>query len=98
MWATWCIIRRRERVFPGSPGLPPYWHGGRNGKTEWISQEVPDGTDWLEYMVVSGPETKGIPPTMSQDTRRAQPRLVGGVQHGENVGPALCRRPLDREA
>jgi len=49
-------------------GFRPYWHGGRNGKTEWISQQVPDGTDWLEYMVVSGPETKGIPPTMSQDT------------------------------
>ena len=49
-------------------GFRPYWHGGRNGKTEWISQEVPDGTDWLEYMVVSGPETKGIPPGMSQDT------------------------------
>ncbi len=49
-------------------GFRPYWYGGRNGKTEWISQQVPDGTDWLEYMVVSGPETRGIPPTMSQET------------------------------
>ncbi len=49
-------------------GFRPYWYGGRNGKTEWISQQVPDGTDWLEYMVVGGPETKGIPPTMSQET------------------------------
>jgi catechol 2,3-dioxygenase-like lactoylglutathione lyase family enzyme len=49
-------------------GFRPYWHGGRNGKTDWISQQVPNGTDWLEYMVASGPETKGIPPTMSQDT------------------------------
>jgi catechol 2,3-dioxygenase-like lactoylglutathione lyase family enzyme len=49
-------------------GFRPYWHGGRNGKTDWISQQVPDGTDWLEYMVVAGTETKGIPPTMSQDT------------------------------
>lgn len=49
-------------------GFRPYWHGGRNGKTDWISQQVPNGTDWLEYMVVSGPATKGIPPTMSQDT------------------------------
>ena len=49
-------------------GFRPYWYGGRNGKTEWISQQVPDGTDWLEYMVVSGPETRGIPSTMSQDT------------------------------
>ena len=49
-------------------GFRPYWHGGRNGKTDWISQQVPNGTDWLEYMVTSGPETKGIPPAMSQDT------------------------------
>jgi hypothetical protein len=37
-------------------------------RRNWISQQVPDGTDWLEYMVVSGPETKGIPPNMSQET------------------------------
>jgi catechol 2,3-dioxygenase-like lactoylglutathione lyase family enzyme len=49
-------------------GFRPNWHGGRNGKTDWISQQVPNGTDWIEYMVVSGPETKGIPPAMSQDT------------------------------
>lgn len=49
-------------------GFRPYWHGGRDGKTEWISQQVPDGTDWVEYMVVSGPETRGIPATMSQQT------------------------------
>jgi len=48
-------------------GFRAYWYGGRNGKTEWISQQVPNGTDWLEYMVVSGPDTKGIPTGMSQD-------------------------------
>jgi catechol 2,3-dioxygenase-like lactoylglutathione lyase family enzyme len=49
-------------------GFRPYWYGGRDGKTEWISEQVPNGTDWLEYMVVGGPETGGIPPTMSQQT------------------------------
>ena len=29
---------------------------------------MPDGTDWIEYMTVAGPETKGIPPTMKQET------------------------------
>jgi len=29
-------------------GFRPYWHGGRDGKTNWISQQVPNGTDWLE--------------------------------------------------
>jgi catechol 2,3-dioxygenase-like lactoylglutathione lyase family enzyme len=46
-------------------GFKPYWFGGAKDDTPtWISQQVPDGTDWLEYMVVGTPDTKGIPPTM----------------------------------
>jgi catechol 2,3-dioxygenase-like lactoylglutathione lyase family enzyme len=48
-------------------GFNPYWWGGRNGKVEWVSQQVPDAHDWLEYMLGAGPGT-GIPPTMSQNT------------------------------
>ena len=35
-------------------GFKPYWWGGRNGKTEWVSQQVPDGHDWMEYMLTRG--------------------------------------------
>jgi catechol 2,3-dioxygenase-like lactoylglutathione lyase family enzyme len=50
-------------------GFRPYWHGGHTDTSnDWISQQVPDGTDWIEYMTVAGPETKGIPPTMKQET------------------------------
>jgi catechol 2,3-dioxygenase-like lactoylglutathione lyase family enzyme len=50
-------------------GFRPYWHGGmKDDTTDWISQQVPDGTDWLEYMLVKGPEKTGIPASMSQDT------------------------------
>lgn len=35
-------------------GFKPYWFGGmKPGKTDWISQQVPDGHDWLEYMMES---------------------------------------------
>lgn len=58
-----------DAFFRNILGFRPYWHGGPNDiSTQWISQQVPDGTDWLEYMVVSGPEKKGIPPSMSKDT------------------------------
>jgi catechol 2,3-dioxygenase-like lactoylglutathione lyase family enzyme len=34
-------------------GFRPYWYGAMQpGKTDWISQQVPDGHDWLEYMMV----------------------------------------------
>jgi catechol 2,3-dioxygenase-like lactoylglutathione lyase family enzyme len=33
-------------------GFRPYWHGGmRDNETDWVSLEVPDGSDWLEYML-----------------------------------------------
>jgi catechol 2,3-dioxygenase-like lactoylglutathione lyase family enzyme len=48
-------------------GFRPYWWGGRDNKVEWVSQQVPDGHDWLEYMVSGGPGG-GIPPDMSQNT------------------------------
>ncbi len=34
-------------------GFRPYWYGAMQpGKVDWISQQVPDGHDWLEYMMV----------------------------------------------
>jgi catechol 2,3-dioxygenase-like lactoylglutathione lyase family enzyme len=33
-------------------GFRPYWHGGmKDGDTDWVALQVPDGTDWLEYML-----------------------------------------------
>jgi catechol 2,3-dioxygenase-like lactoylglutathione lyase family enzyme len=49
-------------------GFKPYWYGGmQDTKIDWVSQQVPDGHDWIEYMVAGGPE-KGIPDSMSQQT------------------------------
>jgi catechol 2,3-dioxygenase-like lactoylglutathione lyase family enzyme len=37
-------------------GFRPYWHGGmKDGETDWVSLQVPDGTDWLEYMLNQPP-------------------------------------------
>lgn len=60
---------KEDAFFRALLGFRPYWHGGRTDtSSDWISQQVPNGTDWLEYMVVSGPETKGIPPNMQKST------------------------------
>jgi catechol 2,3-dioxygenase-like lactoylglutathione lyase family enzyme len=35
-------------------GFKPYWFGGMQpGRTDWVSQQVPNGHDWLEYMLNS---------------------------------------------
>ena len=37
-------------------GFGEIWRGGRSeGVTDWINMRVPDGTDYLEYMLVSSP-------------------------------------------
>jgi catechol 2,3-dioxygenase-like lactoylglutathione lyase family enzyme len=33
-------------------GFRPYWHGGmKDGQDDWVALQVPDGTDWVEYML-----------------------------------------------
>lgn len=65
-------------------GFRPYWHGGRQeGVTDWISQQVPDGTDWLEYMLVHGPEKTGIPASMSQEQLGVLDHFSLGVENME---------------
>ncbi len=38
-------------------GFRPYWHGGPkdDGRVEWSSLQVPEGTDWIEYMLAYSP-------------------------------------------
>jgi catechol 2,3-dioxygenase-like lactoylglutathione lyase family enzyme len=49
-------------------GFRPYWWGGMtDAKVDWVSQQVPDGHGWIEYMLAGGPGT-GIPAGMSQHT------------------------------
>jgi catechol 2,3-dioxygenase-like lactoylglutathione lyase family enzyme len=47
-------------------GFRAYWFGGMHPeKLDWVSQQTPDGHDWLEYMLV-GPGA-GIPADMTQN-------------------------------
>ncbi len=57
---------REDGFFRTVLGFKPYWFGGmKDDAPTWISQQVPDGTDWLEYMIVGRPQERGIPATMS---------------------------------
>jgi len=52
---TGFLVRSREaedRFYRDILGFRPYWHGGmKSGETDWVAMQVPDGTDWLEYML-----------------------------------------------
>ena len=45
-------------------GFRPYWWGGMGDRVSWVSQQCPDGHDWMEYMMTRG--TTGIPADMTQ--------------------------------
>jgi catechol 2,3-dioxygenase-like lactoylglutathione lyase family enzyme len=41
-----------DRFYRDLLGFRLYWHGGmQTGETDWVAMQVPDGTDWLEYML-----------------------------------------------
>ena len=58
---------KEDTFYRGLLGFQPYWHGGMKAdRTDWVSQQVPEGHDWLEYMLTSGPSGSGIPAQISQ--------------------------------
>ncbi len=65
---------KEDRFYRDLLGFRPYWWGAKNaGATDWISQQVPDGSDWLEYMMV-GPGS-----TVALD--RVDARQLGVLNH-----------------
>lgn len=74
-------------------GFRLYWHGGMQpGQTDWVAMQVPDGTDWLEYMLNVKPNpdlrTTGVMNHISlgvKDMKQAQAKLEshGWKPHGD---------------
>jgi catechol 2,3-dioxygenase-like lactoylglutathione lyase family enzyme len=55
---------KEDTFYRGLLGFRPYWYGGmQDDKVDWVSQQVPDAHDWVEYMMKPG---VGIPADMSQ--------------------------------
>jgi catechol 2,3-dioxygenase-like lactoylglutathione lyase family enzyme len=74
-------------------GFHLYWYGGmKPERTEWMAMQVPDGTDWLEYMLNVKPDadlhTTGVMNHISigvADMKAAQAKLEahGWKPHGD---------------
>ena len=49
------VVRDRaveDKFYKDILGFHVYWHGGmKEGEDNWVDMQVPDGTDWLEYML-----------------------------------------------
>jgi len=41
-----------DKFYKDILGFHVYWHGGmKDGVDDWVDMQVPDGTDWIEYML-----------------------------------------------
>ena len=57
-----------DKFYKNLLGFKPYWYGGRTDSAlDYVSLQVPDGTDWVEYMLRSTPQ--------------ADPRQLGSDNH-----------------
>ena len=70
-------------------GFHPYWHGGRTEqRIDWQSIQVPDGTDWLEYML-------NISPTPTLKEAGVQDHFSLGVTHMSDAVAALTKNKCE---
>jgi catechol 2,3-dioxygenase-like lactoylglutathione lyase family enzyme len=62
-----------DRFYKDILGFHVYWHGGRTeNETSWVDMQVPDGTDWLEYML-------NVPANASHKTLGVMNHIALGV-------------------
>jgi catechol 2,3-dioxygenase-like lactoylglutathione lyase family enzyme len=71
-------------------GFREMWHGGKtDDSVDWVDMRVPDGTDWLEYMLnVHNPSPK---------TRGIMNHLALGVPDVERAAATLADRGMHNE-
>jgi catechol 2,3-dioxygenase-like lactoylglutathione lyase family enzyme len=51
-----------DHLYKDILGFHDIWHGGMtDSKTDWVDMRVPDGTDWMEYMLnVNNPSPRAL--------------------------------------
>ena len=73
-------------------GFRPYWYGGmKPGKIDWVSQQVPNGHDWIEYMLTSGPSGSGIPAHISEQQLGILDHFSIGIVNMEQAVTTLSK-------
>jgi catechol 2,3-dioxygenase-like lactoylglutathione lyase family enzyme len=66
-----------DKFYKDLLGFHLYWHGGmKDDETDWIDMQVPDGTQWLEYMMV-------------KEGQQPSPKVLGILNHIALGVPAM---------
>jgi catechol 2,3-dioxygenase-like lactoylglutathione lyase family enzyme len=76
-----------DAFWRGILGFRPYWYGGRtDNELNYVSSQVPDGTDWIEYMLHSSDAPPPNPHQLGSDFHFSL-----GIDHMPDVVAALAR-------
>jgi catechol 2,3-dioxygenase-like lactoylglutathione lyase family enzyme len=86
-----------DRFFKDILGFEEMWHGGKTDTVaDWVDMRVPDGNDWLEYMLNVNnptPKTRGVMnhlalgvPDMQEAARRLKERQVDFGDQKPKIG------------
>jgi catechol 2,3-dioxygenase-like lactoylglutathione lyase family enzyme len=77
-----------DRFYKDILGFHLYWQGGMHeGETNWVDMQVPDGTDWIEYML-------NVPPDANQHTRGVMNHIALGVADMRSADDQLLQSSL----
>jgi catechol 2,3-dioxygenase-like lactoylglutathione lyase family enzyme len=92
---------KEDAFWKGILGFRPYWHGGPKPDVDnWVSIQVPDGTDWLEYMLNNGPnptlQHTGVMDhfSLGVDSMKA---TIGALSNNQCEGPNCTKSQVGRD-
>jgi catechol 2,3-dioxygenase-like lactoylglutathione lyase family enzyme len=79
--------KTEDRFYKDILGFHVYWHGGmKDDETNWMAMQVPDGTDWIEYMlgIEANPDkqTMGVMNHISLGVSSIQAAVKGVEKNG----------------
>ena len=83
-------VKAESRFYEDTLGFRVYWHGGfKKGETNWYMVQVPDGDNWLEYML-------DIPATADHKELGIQNHFSLGVRDVKATAKELEARGVKR--
>jgi catechol 2,3-dioxygenase-like lactoylglutathione lyase family enzyme/predicted enzyme related to lactoylglutathione lyase len=88
------VVRDRaamDRFYKDILGFRLYWQGGMtDDRVDWVSMQVPDGTDWIEYML-------NVPADANQRLRGVMNHIALGVKSVRAADTVLMESRLKLE-
>ena len=82
-------LAAENRFYVDLLGFRLYWHGGfKDDSTDWYELQVPDGPDWIEYML-------NIPPTADHHELGVQNHFSFGVKDVNAAAAELRSRRFE---